>query len=313
MVNKNPLAQQSPAGQDTGQQASGFRNWISVDGAPGPSGEGGFAAEPDRYHLYVALMCPWASRTLMSRALKGLHEIVSVTVLDPRLSDGVWRFGGGADSVPGSQPDPLHAAATLQELYARADAGYSGEISVPVLWDKKRETIVSNESAEIIRMFNSGFGDLADNRVDLYPERWRDEIERVNERLSRHFYTGVYRVGYARSQAAYDKAVREVFDSLAFIEQRLDGHDYLVGDQPTEVDVCTFVTLVRFDLAYYSLFKTNLKRAQDYPGIDAYIRRIHALPGIAATVDAEHIKIGYYSIPELNPSGIVPIGPAIPW
>jgi putative glutathione S-transferase len=295
------------------REESGFRNWITVDGRPGPSGEVGFAAETNRYHLYVALICPWASRTLMVRKLKGLEDIVSVTVLEPQLTDKVWRFGGNAESINGAQSDPLYGSEYLYELYLRAKPDYTGQITVPVLWDRQRETIVNNESSEIIRMLNDGFGDLADNHLDLYPLHLRDEIDSVNDRLYHYFNNGVYRAGFATTQVAYEKAVQDVFESLEFIEQRLQDQIYLVGDQLTEADVRAFVTLVRFDLAYYGLFKTNLKQVRDYPNIRAYIQRIHALPGIAETVNIEHIKAGYYSIRALNPSGIVPVGPATPW
>jgi putative glutathione S-transferase len=295
------------------REAAGFRNWITVDGRPGPSGKSGFAAEPGRYHLYVALICPWASRTLMVRTLKGLEDVLSVTVLDPCLTEKVWRFGGHADAMAGSHADPLYGARHLYELYLRARPDYSGQVTVPVLWDRQRETIVSNESSEIIRMLNSGFGDLADNRLDLYPAGLRTEIDAVNERLYEHFNNGVYRAGFATTQTAHDKAVREVFDSLDFIEQRLEGHEFLVGNRLTEADVRAFVTLIRFDLVYHGLFKTNLKRAREYQNTRAYIQRIYALPGVAGTVNPDHIKAGYYSIRALNPSGGVPVGPATLW
>ena len=295
------------------REGAGFRNWITVDGSPGPSGEGGFAAEAGRYHLYVTLICPWASRTLMVRTLKGLESVISVTVLDPRLTAKVWRFGGDAEALPGAQPDPLHGAGYLYELYLRAKPDFSGQVTVPVLWDKQRETIVSNESSEIIRMLNSAFGDLADNGIDLYPAGLRADIDAINERLYERFNNGVYRAGFATTRSAHEKAVREVFDSLDFIDQQLDGHDFLVGDRLTEADVRAFVTLIRFDLAYHGLFKTNLKRVRDYPNIRAYVQRIYQLPGVAATVDPEHIKAGYYSIRALNPTGIVPAGPETLW
>ena len=295
------------------REESGFRNWITVDGRPGPGGHGGFAAELNRYHLFVALICPWASRTLMVRKLKGLEKVIPVTVLEPQLSEKVWRFGGNAGSLSGAQPDPLYESKYLYELYLRAKPDYTGQITVPVLWDKQRETIVNNESSEIIRMMNDGFGDMADNRLDLYPLHLRNEIDIVNDRLYNRFNNGVYRAGFATTQIAYEKAVREVFASLEFIEHRLQGQDYLVGNQLTEADVRVFVTLVRFDLAYYGLFKTNLKQLRDYPHICAYIQRIHERPGIAETVNSEHIKAGYYSIRALNPSGIIPLGPATPW
>lgn len=295
------------------REASWFRHWITPSGKPGPSGSGGFPAEAGRYHLYVALICPWASRTLMVRTLKRLEDVVSVTILDPRLTEKVWRFGGLDDSLPGTQADPLYGAEYLYELYQRARPDYTGQITVPVLWDKQRETIVNNESAEIMRMLNSGFGDLADNRIDLYPKSLRVEIDAVNTRMYDHFNNGVYRAGFATTQTAYSRAVTDVFASLDYIEQKLEGRKYLVGDQLTEADVRAFVTLIRFDLAYYGLFKTNLRRVQDYQNISAYLQRIYRLPGIASTVNPEHIKAGYYSIRALNPSGIVPVGPTISW
>jgi len=295
------------------REEAGFRNWITPDGSAGPTGEGGFRAEADRYHLYVALICPWASRTLMARTLKGLEHVVPVTVVDPRLTDKVWRFGGDGRSYPGAEPDPLYQFEYVYELYLRARPDYSGQITVPVLWDKKTQNIVNNESSEIIRMFNSGFGDLADDRVDLYPEQLRTDIDSINRRLYHRFNNGVYRAGFATTQAAHERAIQDVFDSMEFIEQQLDDRQYLAGDRFTEADIRAFVTLIRFDLAYYGLFKTNLKRAQDYPNISAYLQRIYRIPGIDRTVSPEHIKAGYYSIRTLNPSGIVPNGPEIDW
>jgi len=292
---------------------SSFRNWITVDGTPGPTGEGGFPAEPDRYHLYVSLICPWASRTLMARKLKGLENIISVTVLDPRLTEKVWRFGGDREDITGSQSDPFYGAEYLYELYLRAEPNYTGQITVPVLWDKHRETIVNNESSDILRMLNSGFAGLTEKDIDLYPAELRAEIDAINERLYDSFNNGVYRAGFATTQQAYERAVQDVFDSLEWIDRRLDQHNYLVGDRLTETDVRTFVTLVRFDLAYHGLFKTNLRQLSDYRNINAYIKRIYGLPGIADTVSPEHIKTGYYSIRALNPSGIVPVGPAVLW
>lgn len=292
---------------------SKFRNWITTDGRPGPTGEGGFVAEPNRYHLYVALICPWASRTLMVRKLKGLEHVISVTVLDPRLTEKVWRFGDAKSAIQGSQTDPLYGAEYLYEIYLRAKSDYTGQITVPVLWDKHRETIVNNESSDIIRMFNNGFGNLAKESIDLCPDDLRSEIDNVNERLYEHFNNGVYRAGFATTQIAYERAVHEVFDSLDWIDQRLNNQNYLVGNRLTEADVRAFVTMVRFDLAYHGLFKTNLRLLRDYRNITAYMKRIYALPGIAETVSPEHIKAGYYSIQALNPSGIVPVGPTELW
>ena len=295
------------------REQSQFRNWITIDGSPGPAGEGGFVAEPDRYHLYVALICPWASRTLMARKLKGLEDVISVTVLDPRLTEKVWRFGDDKRAIPGTQSDPLYGTEYLYQIYLRAKSDYTGQVTVPVLWDKHKETIVNNESSDIIRMFNDGFGNLARECIDLYPIGLRAEIDDVNDRLYDNFNNGVYRAGFATTQIAYERAVQEVFDSLEWIDRRLDHHNYLVGDRLTETDVRTFVTLVRFDLAYHGLFKTNLRQLCDYRNITAYIKRIYGLPGIADTVSPEHIKAGYYSIRALNPSGIVPVGPTNLW
>ncbi|WP_455199419.1 glutathione S-transferase family protein [Kaarinaea lacus] len=295
------------------REQSSFRNWITADGAPGPTGEGGFPAEPGRYHLYVALICPWASRTLMARKLKGLENIISVTVLDPRLTEKVWRFGGDREAMPGSQSDPLYGAEYLYELYQRARSDYTGQITVPVLWDKHRETIVNNESSDIVRMLNDGFGSLAEGNIDLYPVDLRAGIDAVNERLYDSFNNGVYRAGFATTQHAYERAVHEVFESLDWIDRQLDSQNYLVGDRFTEADVRAFVTLIRFNLAYHGLFKTNLRVLSDYRNITDYMKRIYDLPGIADTVSPEHIKTGYYSIQALNPSGIVPLGPVEPW
>jgi putative glutathione S-transferase len=280
------------------REESQFRNWISVDG------DSGFRAEAGRYHLYAALICPWACRTLMVRKLKGLEQAISVTVVDPRLTDKVWRFG---------EADPLYQHEYVYQLYLQAQPDYTGQVTVPVLWDKHTQTIVNNESSEIIRMFNDGFGELADNRIDLYPAQLRQEIDAVNTRLYDAFNNGVYRAGFATTQIAYDHAVADVFDSLEFIDRRLDGQDYLVGNRLTEADVRAFVTLIRFELAYYGLFKTNLKHLGDYANIQDYIRRIYNLPGIAETVNEQHIKAGYYSIKALNPAGIVPAGPEKLW
>ena len=295
------------------RDASVFRHWITADGSPGPSGEGGFRAEAGRYHLYVALICPWASRTLMARKLKGLEDIISVTILDPRLTEKVWRFGGEADSLPDTDADPLYGAEYLYQIYLQAKQDYTGQITVPVLWDKQRNTIVNNESSEIIRMLNDGFGDLARNDIDLYPKGLQPEIDEINDRLYDRFNNGVYRAGFATTQIAYEKAARDVVDSLGLLEQRLQGQEYLVGNRLTEADIRAFVTLIRFDIAYHGLFKINIRQVRDYPNLRAYMKRIYNLEGIAETVNAEHIKLGYYSVKALNPTGIVPLGPETLW
>ena len=287
------------------RQDSQFRNWITPDGNAGLTGKAGFKAEPGRYHLYVALICPWACRTLMARKVKKLESLITVSVVEPYLHDECWSFG----EYPGSDIEPLYGFKYAHQLYTRADANYSGQVTVPVLWDKKQHTIVNNESADIVRMLNSGFGALADNTVDLYPAEFRAEIDAVNERLYDSFNNGVYQAGFASSQFAYEEAVAKVFASLEYLQQQLEGQDYLVGNRLTEADIRAFVTLIRFDTAYYGLFKTNLAQIRDYPNVLAYMQRIYALPGIADTVNFDHIKQGYYSIKMLNPLGIIPQGP----
>jgi glutathionyl-hydroquinone reductase len=295
------------------REASNFRNWITPDGSAGPTGVGGFKAEAGRYHLYVALICPWACRTLMMRKLKGLEDVISVTVVDPRLTDKVWKFGSADSALEGAEADPLYASEYIYELYLRAKPDYTGQITVPILWDKQQHTIVNNESSEIIRMLNNAFGEFAQKDTDFYPEPLREEIDSVNDRLYDAFNNGVYRAGFATTQIAYAKAVKDVSESLDYIEQRLQGQDYLVGGQLTEADIRAFVTLIRFDLAYHGLFKVNLRQVREYPNIRAYLQRIYKQEGIEETVNANHIKLGYYSIKALNPSGIVPLGPEVLW
>lgn len=286
------------------RQNSSFRNWITPDGSPGPTGEGGFEAEPGRYHLYVVLICPWASRTLIGRSLKGLEDVISVSVVEPELSDHGWRF---------AEPDELNGITYLHELYTRTDPMISGRATVPVLWDKKRGTIVNNESAEILRMMNSAFGDLADPTFDLYPADLREEIDALNARIYPSLNNGVYRAGFATTQVAYEEAFHQVFAMLGELEAHLgDGRPFLLGDRVTEADVRLFVTLVRFDVAYHGLFKCNLRRLADYPALSEYQARFLALPGVRETVSVDHIKRGYYSVKALNPTGIVPLGPELP-
>ncbi|MGD9912688.1 MAG: glutathione S-transferase family protein [Rhizobiaceae bacterium] len=287
------------------RQISSFRNWITPDGGAGPTGEGGFEAEPDRYHLYVAYICPWASRTLAARKLKKLDGLVSVSVVEPALTDQGWRFG----DYPGSNRDDLNGATYMHELYSKADGGFTGRATVPVLWDKKRRTIVNNESADIVRMFNAGFGALADASVDLYPEALRAQIDALNERIYPALNNGVYRAGFATTQLAYDEAYGGVFAMLDELEERLAEGPFLLGAAFTEADIRLFVTLVRFDAAYHGLFKCNMRRLSDYPKLTAYLKRVLALPGIRDTVNIDHIKKGYYSIKSLNPNGVVPKGP----
>ena len=286
------------------RQVSSLRNWITPDGRPGPTGTGGFRAEAGRYRLYVALICPWASRTLIARRLKGLEDLVAVTILNPVLTQQGWGFGG----YPGADTDPLHGAAHLHELYTRADARYTGRATVPLLWDQQTDTAVSNESADILRMFDTAFADLAPGRPVLYPADLAARIDALNAEIYDSLNNGVYKAGFASTQAAYDEAVAGVFAMLDRLEDRLDG-GFLFGERLTESDIRLFVTLIRFDAAYHGLFKTNIRRIADYPRLSAYQDRILGLPGVAGTVDLDHIKAGYYSIKALNPSGIVPAGP----
>jgi glutathionyl-hydroquinone reductase len=290
------------------RQESQFRNWITLDGRPGPTGEGGFLSEAGRYHLYVALICPWASRTLLVRKLKGLDDVISVSVVEPSLTDQGWRFG----DYPGADRDTVNGATYLHEIYTRADPIYTGRATVPVLWDRQRQTIVNNESADIIRMLNGSFGELGNNNIDLYPPDLRAEINALNEPIYRKLNNGVYRAGFATTQQAYEEAFWGVFEMIDELEQRLDGRSFLFGDRLTETDIRLFVTLVRFDAAYHGLFKCNLRRLIDYPNLTAYLRRIMTIPGVQETVNIEHIKQGYYSIKALNPTGIVPLGPERP-
>ena len=286
------------------RQTSSFRNWITPDGSAGPTGKGGFKAEAERYHLYVALICPWASRTLIGRKLKRLEDVISVSVVEPELSDQGWRFNNADDA---------EGATHLHEVYTRTDPTFSGRATVPVLWDKKLGTIVNNESAEILRMMNCGFGDLADPTFDLYPADLAEEIDALNARIYPRLNNGVYRAGFATTQLAYDEAFADVFAMLSELEARMsDGRNFLSGQLVTEADIRLFVTLVRFDVAYHGLFKCNLRRMADYPALSAYQARMLALPGVRETVSVNHIKRGYYSIKALNPTGIVPLGPELP-
>ncbi|NSZ86423.1 glutathione S-transferase family protein [Agrobacterium tumefaciens] len=291
------------------RQTSGFRNWVTPDGSAGPTGEGGFKAETGRYHLYVALICPWASRTLIGRKLKKLEDVISVSIVEPALSDEGWKFG----DYPGSDRDGLRGFAYMHEAYTSADPHYTGRATVPVLWDKKTKTIVNNESADILRMLNSGFGDLADNGIDLYPEDLRDAIDALNDHIYPRLNNGVYRTGFATTQLAYEEAFADVFATLQELETRLaSGGPFLFGDRLTDTDIRLFVTLVRFDAAYYGLFKCNLRRIADYRALQAYMMRVLNIPGVRDTVNIDHIKRGYYSIKALNPTRIVPVGPDLP-
>lgn len=288
------------------RQTSSFRNWITPDGTPGPAGEGGFAAEAGRYRLYVALTCPWASRTLIARKLKGLDDVIPVTVVEPFLTDQGWRFG----DYPGASEDPLFGAKYMHQIYTRADPHFTGRATVPVLWDMQQDRLVNNESADILRMFNSAFANIAPSNLDLYPADLANGIDELAPWLYDTLNNGVYKAGFASSQQAYEEAVTGVFQTLETLEKRLsDGRKFLLGDRLTESDIRLFVTLVRFDAAYHGLFKTNLKRIADYPFLQGHLDRMLQVPGVADTVDMTHIKTGYYSIKALNPAGIVPLGP----
>lgn len=284
-----------------------FRNWITPDGGPGPDGARGFKAEAGRYHLYVSYACPWAHRTLIFRTLKGLQGLIDVSVVHPdMLADG-WTF---ATDFPGTTGDRLHGAAFLRDVYTRAVPDVSGRVTVPVLWDKATDTIVSNESAEIIRMFNSAFDHLTGNTADFWPEPLRPEIDAVNDRVYHGFNNGVYRAGFATSQPAYDEAVAEVFATMDWLEDRLAREPFLVGGVVTEADWRLFTTLVRFDTVYHGHFKCNRARLVDYPNLWAYTRALWQVPGVAETVRQDHIVRHYhYSHDTINPYRIVPIGP----
>jgi putative glutathione S-transferase len=288
------------------RQISGFRNWVTPDGSPGVTGDGGFQAEADRYHLYVAFICPWASRTLMARKLKGLESVISVSIVEPRLLDQGWHFG----DYPGANRDELNGTEWLHQLYTMADPHYTGRATVPVLWDKKRKTIVSNESADIVHMLNSGFGALASSDIDLYPAALSAEIDQLNDEIYPKLNNGVYRAGFATTQVSYEEAYHDVFSMLQTLEIRLsDCRQFLFGSQFTEADIRLFVTLIRFDAAYHGIFKCKFRQLREYPHLNSYVKRILDIPGIRSTVNIDHIKQGYYSIKALNPNGIVPVGP----
>jgi glutathionyl-hydroquinone reductase len=288
--------------------STSFRNFITADGSAGPTGEGGFAAEPGRYHLYVSLACPWAHRTLIFRALKRLDEVISVSNAAPLYGKTGWEFG----VERGGTSDSVNGKGTLAEIYLLADPHYTGRVSVPVLWDKKRHTIVNNESSEIIRMLNSAFDAFTNVHTDYYPAALRGEIDRINDIVYPTVNNGVYRAGFATSQEAYEEAARGIFETFDMLEDRLSRQRYLAGPQITEADWRLFTTLVRFDSVYYSHFKCNLRRLADYPNLWNYTCDLYQMPGVAATVNIDQIKRHYYgSQRSVNPTGIVPIGPAI--
>ncbi len=285
-----------------------FRNWITVDGRAGPGGAGGFKAEPGRYHLYVSLACPWAHRTLIFRKLKGLEDMISVSVVNAFMGDEGWTFDAGDDVVP----DSVNNTTRLHEIYTLAKPDYTGRVTVPVLWDKERGTIVSNESSEIIRMFNSAFDDVGATPGDFYPEHLREEVDALNDMIYPNVNNGVYRAGFATTQEAYDEAVVDVFAALDELEERLADRRYLTGPSITEADWRLFTTLVRFDPVYVGHFKCNKRRIVDYPNLWGFLRDLYQQPGIAATVNIDNIKRHYYCSHEtINPTRIVPAGPDI--
>ncbi|ARE84513.1 glutathionyl-hydroquinone reductase YqjG [Roseovarius mucosus] len=286
-----------------------FRNWITADGTAGPSGDGGFKAESGRYHLYVSLACPWAHRTLIFRALKGLEDHIDVSIVHPDMLSEGWEF---RTDFPGATGDRLYGLPYARDIYLKADPDISGRVTVPILWDTERETIVSNESAEIIRMFNSAFDDITGNTLDFWPKDLRAAIEPVNARIYDTVNNGVYKAGFATSQEAYESAVHPLFDSLDWLEGRLGQHRYVMGDNATEVDWRLFTTLIRFDPVYHLHFKCNRARIVDYPNLWGYLRDLYQRPGVAGTVNFEHIARHYhYSHDTINPKRIIPINPVL--
>jgi putative glutathione S-transferase len=281
------------------RKESGFRNWVTADGAAGPTGQGGFEAEAGRYHLYVSLACPWAHRTLIFRALKDLDDYIGLTIVEPTMLENGWEM-----------TDPLNHFEFLYQLYLKADPGYEGRVTVPVLWDKQTKTIVSNESSEIIRMFNEAFNHLTGNHDDYYPEPMRNRIDDLNDRIYDTINNGVYRAGFATSQKAYAEAFHSLFEALDWVESILVRQRYLTGDNVSEADWRLFTTLVRFDAVYVGHFKCNLRQLAQYPALSAYVRDLYQTPGVAETVDFDHIKTHYYaSHGTINPTGVIPLGP----
>ncbi|HZG27663.1 MAG TPA: glutathione S-transferase family protein [Ensifer sp.] len=290
------------------RQESRFRNYVTADGSAGPTGEGGFKAEAGRYHLYVSLACPWAHRTLIFRKLKKLENLISLSIVDPYMLENGWEFKGRN----GGTKDDLFGSDYLWQIYTRADPNYSGRVTVPVLWDKQKNTIVSNESAEIIRMFNTAFNGLTGSTEDFYPEDLRKQIDTLNAEIYDKVNNGVYKCGFATTQEAYESHVGPLFDMLDTLEERLSKGRYLFGDRMTEADWRLFTTLVRFDPVYVGHFKCNIRRIADYPNLWGYLKDLYQHPGVAETVDFYHIKHHYYgSHRMINPTGIVPSGPVM--
>ncbi|MGF1501322.1 MAG: glutathione S-transferase family protein [Paracoccaceae bacterium] len=291
------------------RQASTFRNWVTADGSPGPSGEGGFLAESGRYHLYVSHACPWAHRTLILRRLKGLEPHISVSVVHPLMQSDGWTFAADFDGATG---DGVLGKRFLREIYLEADPRMTGRVTVPVLWDTHRHTLVSNESSEIVRMFNSAFDGLTESGDDYYPELLRAEIDAINERVYHKVNNGVYKSGFATTRDAYEAAVGALFETLDWLEERLSSQRFLLGTRVAEADWRLFTTLVRFDAVYVGHFKCNVRRIADYPALSGYLRELYQWPGIRDLVRFDHIKYHYYASHEtINPTGIVPVGPAL--
>jgi len=287
-----------------------FRNWITADGSAGPTGQAGYKAEANRYHLYVSLACPWASRTLMIRTLKGLEDMISISVVHPLMLEHGWTFEEG-EGVIG---DPIFQARYLHEIYTAVKPDYTGRVTVPVLFDKKTKTIVNNESSEIIRMLNTAFDGLGAKPGNYVPDQWLEEIDTVNDFVYHRINNGVYKAGFATKQEVYEEEVTALFAALDQMEERLAGQDYLVGNRLTEADIRLFTTLVRFDAVYFGHFKCNLKPLTAYPNLWAYTKRIYQLPGMAQTVNFDHIKRHYYgSHKTINPTGVIPMGPTLDW
>lgn len=285
-----------------------YRNWITPDGSPGPTGEGGFKAEPNRYHLYVSMACPWANRTLIMRKLKNLEDMISVSVVNPLMAENGWTF----EPAVGVIPDPVINATYLHELYTHVDPNYSGRVTVPILYDLKQHKIVNNESSEIMRMLNTAFYGVGAEEGDFYPKELQEEIDAVNELVYHNVNNGVYKAGFATNEGVYQEEVGRLFKTLDQLEARLENQRYLVGDEITEADWRLFTTLIRFDSVYYSHFKCNIRQIRDYKNLWRYTRELYNWPGIAETVNFKHIKEHYYrSHKNINPTAIVPVGPIL--
>ena len=284
------------------RKESQFRDWVTADGSSG------FKAEPDRYHLYVSLACPWAHRTLILRKIKKLEDIISISIVEPLMQENGWEFS----EYPGSIPDSVNKSDFLHQVYTAAKPDYTGRVTVPVLWDKEKSTIVNNESSEIILMFNSEFNEFGDSSIDFYPEDLREEIDRINALVYDNINNGVYKCGFATTQEAYNEAFEKLFDTLDQLEKSLGERRYLAGEILTLADWRLFTTLLRFDSVYYSHFKCNMHRIEEYPNLSNYLRELYQYPGVEETVNFKHIKEHYFrSHKTINPTGIVPLGPEL--